>query len=192
MGYWMAGFDVVGVDIEPQPNYPFPFIQADALDYISKNGRYYDAAAASPPCQAYSRTRFLHNVKHPMMIGDTREALKAVGIPFAIENVEDAPMDGAIKLCGLMFGLRVMRHRLFECNFPIVAPDHPSHEGWEGCGNENPTRNNQVYGLYGHTKNWQEAAAHIGCDWMGTRQEAVNAIPPVYTAYVGAVMKHFI
>lgn len=192
MGYWLAGYDVVGVDIEPQPNYPFPFIQADALDYVSKYGRFYDAVAASPPCQAYSRTRFLHNVDHPEMIDQTREALMAIGAKYIIENVEDAPLVDPIRLCGLMFGLRLFRHRLFECRFPIESPPHPSHTGWEGCGNENPTKPNQVYGLYGHTKNWQEAAAHIGCDWMGTRAEAVNAIPPIYTAYIGSELKRFI
>ena len=136
MGYHRAGFDVVGVDIEPQPHYPFEFLQADALEYLSNPLRYgYDAIHASPPCQGYSRMRHLPWLKHkvyPLLIEPVRTLLEAKGLPYIIENVEDSPLERAsslfgthgVLLCGTMFGLPIYRHRPFECSFPY--PSRPT------------------------------------------------------------------
>jgi DNA (cytosine-5)-methyltransferase 1 len=115
----MAGFDVVGVDIEPQPRYPFEFVQADALE-VSLAG--FDAIHASPPCQDYSVTASLHTAEYPRLIGPVRERLTTAGVPFVIENVAGARRDmrNPVQLCGSSFRLGVRRHRLFETSVPVV------------------------------------------------------------------------
>lgn len=121
MGYSRAGFDVTGVDINPQPHYPFEFIQGDALEYVREYGHEYDAIAASPPCQMYSITRnaVSCSAEHPRLIEPVRESLALSGKPYVIENVAGAPLIDPITLCGSMFGLRVRRHRLFESNVSL-------------------------------------------------------------------------
>jgi len=128
MGYARAGFEVVGVDINPQPRYPFEFHQADALDYLREHGHRFDAVHASPPCQAYSETRKIQSNEHPELIPPTRAALQRVGLPWVIENVPGSPLIDPVELCGAMFGLRVYRHRLFEASFPVTVPEHPAIE----------------------------------------------------------------
>jgi DNA (cytosine-5)-methyltransferase 1 len=129
MGYHLAGFDVVGVDIEPQPNYPFPFIQADAIPYIEEHGHEYDAIHASPPCQAYCAMKHLTTKAHPDLVDATRAALIKTGKPYVIENVPGAPLINPIILCGTMFGLetscgaQLRRHRLFETNWRLRKVD---------------------------------------------------------------------
>ncbi len=128
MGLHRAGFEVVGVDIKPQKNYPFEFHQADAMTYPLGD---FDAYWASPPCQGYGIMRhlpWLKDKEYPMLIGGVREMLMATGKPYIIENVKGAPLDGNY-LCGLMFGLRVFRHRVFETSFFWLAPGHPGHHG---------------------------------------------------------------
>src|SRR4051812_9767099 len=98
-GYARAGFDVVGVDLDPQPRYPHPFEQGDALEYVKANGHQFDVVHASPPCQAYSITRHTHHVTHPELIEPTRAALVATGLPYVIENVEGAPLLDPVTLC---------------------------------------------------------------------------------------------
>jgi hypothetical protein len=117
VGYARAGFEVVGVDIEPQPNYPFEFHQADALEFCREHGHEFDAIHASPPCQAYTPLRAVHGKDYPDMLAATREALEATGLPWVIENVPGAPINSGIFLCGTMFDLRVYRHRWFETPF---------------------------------------------------------------------------
>ena len=135
MGYHQAGFDVLGVDVNPQPNYPFPFIQGDALAIggpLLATGRI-DAVHASPPCQAYSRITKMHGTqaKHPDLVDATRGILLAAGVPYVIENVEGAPLHAPVTLCGSMFGLgavvagqprQLRRHRLFEASWPLIWP----------------------------------------------------------------------
>lgn len=106
MGYHRAGFDVVGVDKDPQPHYPFEFIQADAIEFVREHGLKFDAVHASPPCQVHSKTAVTHNVSHPDLIEPTRDALREVGRPYVIENVEGAPLIDPLVLCGSEFGLR--------------------------------------------------------------------------------------
>jgi len=151
MGYYRAGFDVVGVDIEPQPHYPFEFIQGDALQMLQRlcsepPDRFglldgcWSAIHASPPCQAYTVANNIHQREHPDLLPETRQLLQATGLPYIIENVPGAPMhvgphtlfdgetNGAL-VCGLALGLNVKRHRWFEANVPITGticpPGHP-------------------------------------------------------------------
>ena len=125
MGYHNAGFDLVGVDIEPQPNYPFTFIEYDAIAFLEEFGsllhRRWDAIHASPPCQAYSvATKWRGDPSsHPDLLEPTRDLLEEIGLPWVIENVPGAPMTPDVVLCGSMFDLQVRRHRLFLSNVPI-------------------------------------------------------------------------
>lgn len=124
-GYADAGFYVVGVDVEPQPNYPFRFIQADALEFL-REGRWqgFDVIHASPPCQRYSAAAEIHDTseRHPDLIDPTRALLRATGLPWVMENVERAPLETTLRLCGSMFELGVLRHRLFESNVLMLGP----------------------------------------------------------------------
>src|SRR5690348_16558972 len=128
MGYHRAGFEVVGVDIKPQKNYPFEFHQADALEFLKIHGHEFDAIHASPPCQRYSVGRHIHQSggNHPDLVHPTRSLLEATGKPWVIENVMGSPVAG-VTLCDLMFGLKVLRHRLFETSFYCMVPTHPQH-----------------------------------------------------------------
>lgn len=134
MGLHRAGFEVVGVDIEPQPRYPFTFHQADALTFPLEG---FDFIWASPPCQGYTALKVMKNArKHPLLIEQVRERLDKRGLPYVIENVHGAPLlaGKTIMLCGTMFNLRsaddageLRRHRYFEANFSIglVPPLQP-------------------------------------------------------------------
>lgn len=128
VGYSRAGFDVVGVDLNPMPRYPFEFHQGDALDYLREHGHEFDVIHASPPCQAYCSLKSMPNAKvHPDLVAPTREALEATGKPYVIENVPGAPLLSPTMLCGTMFGLGtgdadLRRHRLFETNWSLVLP----------------------------------------------------------------------
>ncbi|MDQ6719338.1 MAG: DNA cytosine methyltransferase [Candidatus Dormibacteraeota bacterium] len=130
VGFARAGFDVVGVDIKPQPNYPFEFIQADALNLDPGLLESFDAVHASPPCQSYSDLAKRNRNGHmwPRLIEPTRKLLRSLGVPYIIENVEGAPLIDPVILCGTMFSeLRVIRHRLFESNLDLIAPAHGKH-----------------------------------------------------------------
>lgn len=190
VGFARAGFEVVGVDIEPQKNYPFEFHQADWLTWLENHWREFDLVAASPPCQGYSVTKGLSNGNHPMLIEPVREALRATGKPYIIENVPGAPLINPLMLCGTMFpGLRVRRHRLFEC-WPVIwwPPAACSH--WSRI-NENGFCT--LFGTGAKDKGgnkamWQQAS---GINWM-TCTEMAQAIPPAYTEYVGNQIKELI
>lgn len=187
MGYHEAGFEVIGVDIAPQPNYPFQFIQADALTIPRFWLAAFDFIHASPPCQAYSPLGALSPWKdYPDLLSATREMLINSGVPHVIENVMTAPLikERSIVLCGSMFGLRTYRHRRFENDMDLKAPEHPKHtvltatkqrkarwaEGW----------NVSVTGDVG-TYVGPEA---MGIDWM-TGNELCEAVPPSYTKFIG-------
>jgi len=198
-GYQMAGFYTIGVDIKAQPNYcGDEFIQADALAWLTNairmKGRNidlayrFDAIHASPPCQAYSQ---MHNSTGADLIGPTRELLDQTGLPYVIENVEGAPLHDPILLCGSMFDLDVERHRLFEANWPLHDHDWPCRHGiWapryevQDHGRRYKSRVVPVYGT-GGGKAAEHWPAAMGIDWM-TRSELAEAIPPAYTAFIGA------
>lgn len=182
MGYYRAGFEVVGVDIKPQPHFPFEFHQADALTYPLEG---FDVYHASPPCQAMSVTQNFWNARHdhPLLILPTRERLSTTGKPFVIENVSNAKpyllMDQTIKLIGKMFGLKTIRMRYFECHgFYCLTPQGgitlPGVYSWvQGHGAQCIAAQ--------QPQRWPEA---MGIDWM-TKEELTQAIPPAYTEYIG-------
>jgi len=186
VGYYRAGFEVIGVDIKPHPHYPFEFHQADALTYSLKG---FDAFHASPPCQGYSRTKSLHPhiVDYPLLLDDVRRMLTSTYKPLVIENVIGAPFEHWIMLCGAMFGLRTYRHRRFETSFLMMQPEHPKHTERVLNGGYDP----EWKGYYCVTGGGNAPVAvmkkAMGIDWM-TRKELTQAIPPAYTEYIGGYL----
>lgn len=186
MGYAQAGFTVTGVDIVPQPHYPFTFIQSDALEYLAHHGQDFDVIHASPPCQAYSRLRSLATRNHPALIPATREGLFQSGRPSVIENVEGAPLDDALMLCGTMFGLNVIRHRLFECRPRLFFPPATcAHTRCTILMGRRPNRATDYAQVTGHFSDVVFAREAMGIDWM-PRDALAQAIPPAYTHWIGA------
>jgi DNA (cytosine-5)-methyltransferase 1 len=195
----MAGFRVIGVDIADQPNYPFEFHRADALDFDISTA---DVVHASPPCQGYSRMRHRQDAsKWPKLIPDFREKLKSSGVPYVIENVEDAAsdMEDPVTLCGSSFGLRVRRHRLFESNLGLEAP--PCDHSWQelhrpyrlyvGAARTNGLgyRESGIQQVYGGNHNVGGRShflksVSMGIDWMD-EGELNEAIPPAYALHIG-------
>jgi DNA (cytosine-5)-methyltransferase 1 len=189
-GYHLAGFDVTGVDIRPMPMHPpaMEFVHGDALTHLAEHGQEYDAIHASPPCRAYTNARHGAPVayRHPDLIGPVRDALRATGRPYVIENVPGAPLEDAVVLCGAMFGLKTYRHRLFETNWPLKAgvPTHPRHTAptarmgrAAGAG--------EHHSFVGNFSGLAVAREVMQMPWAnqdGIRQ----AVPPVYTELVGA------
>lgn len=180
MGLWRAGFDVVGVDIEPQPRYPFMFIQADALDVRFQG---FDFIWASPPCQAHTLAQRIRKNEHPDIIDPIRRRLKAAGVPWCIENVVGAPLIDPIELCGAMFDLRVYRHRLFECSFPVETPEHPKHIAPLRKMGRKPGPGDFMH-VVGNFSGVKQAREAMGIDWMA-RDELREAIPPAYSEHIG-------
>ena len=186
-GYHWAGFDVVGVDVEPQPRYPFEFIQADAMTFPFDG---FDAIHASPPCQSYSAA-FKHMAKpQPMLVDAMRERLMAQHRPWIIENVEGAPIPrqsdlmGAhgVMLCGTSFGLRVYRHRLFEAPFPVHGP--PCSHTLPAMNPHNQAGRDRIYEEFGRSDPEVIWRREMGVEWM-TKHGGRESIPPVFTEYLG-------
>ena len=190
-GYKLAGFDVIGVDIEPQPNYPFKFHKADAIDFIRAHGKEFDIIHASPPCQKFSSITKTAGTQdsHPDLVEPTRRALIETGKPYIIENVPGAPLINPITLCGTMFGLDCVRHRLFETNpliwFPPASCNHYKPVVKHG---RKPDRSKHFHGFTGHFSDVQWAREITGCDWMN-QEELAECIPPAYTEWIGKQIK---
>lgn len=193
-GYAAAGFEVVGVDWEHHPTFPYQQVTADALavlddlDYLAT----FDVVHASPPCQAYSdlAARWRGNT-YPDLVALVRDKLRAADTVYVIENVEGAPLRDPVTLCGSMFGLaavgpdgvrrQLRRHRLFESNVVLTAPGPCTHWG-------------DIIGVYGHGGGGQqargykatrsEAVAALGIHWMRI-EDLAQAIPPAYTQHLG-------
>lgn len=198
-GYQLAGFDVTGVDIRPQPRYVGDrFIQADALEYVAEYGPEYHAIHASPPCQAWCP---LARGEHPRLIEPTRLALLATGRPWVIENGVLAPLRQPIKLCGSSFGLGVRRHRLFESNrFLLSKPcqhatqrEIRAYYGKKGWLAWNPRAANvQARWRRPLLRGSEElAAADMGISWM-TWDELREAVPPAYTHWIGTQLLQYL
>ena len=213
MGYHRAGFEVVGVDIEPQPHYPFEFWRADALDVLRSRGTStafhfasgFDAIHASPPCQAWSALRHLHSTVHPELIEPTRDLLELAGLPYVIENVPGSPLRASVVLCGSSFGLDLRRHRHFEANWMLLGP--ACAHGWQTprfevhdrrakslsrvvsvAGHATPpTRLKAVVSVHGSSGGKGGVAEWrraMDIDWM-SRDELAQAIPPAYAEHIG-------
>ena len=187
MGYHRAGFDVVGVDIKPQPRYPFEFHQADAMTFPLDG---FDAIHASPPCQDHSTLAILHP-EHGTgwMLRAAIDRLRATGLPYVVENVGGAAanMQTTLTLHGGMFGLGVNRLRRFQSNVLILAPAAPrTREPIDVTGTGGPAGRppGQRGGIHRKPRNLAEARAAMGIDWM-TRLELNQAIPPAYTEHIG-------
>lgn len=219
-GYSDAGFDVYGVDLFPQPRYPYAFHQGDALVVLNRlnlgeqipfthpDGRVewlgladFAIVHASPPCQAFSKTRTLHSNTHPDLVEPTRQGLIATGLPYVIENVVGAPLLDPVMLCGTEFGivepdvdgvpLKLVRHRLFESNVRL--------EGAGGCRHNSDILTASIYGAGGgwrvehrdspkrrggYVPATSVVSALLGVDWM-TKHEMSQSIPPVFAEYIG-------
>lgn len=205
MGYHRAGFEVVGVDIKPQPRYPFEFHQADAMTYPLEG---FDAIHASPPCQGYSRLRhlpWLRSKSWPLLIDLTRDRLLDQSAPWVIENVEDAPLTGLV-LCGLSFGLPVYRHRVFESSAFLWGLPHERHRVVIGHGRMINDRRKGTLNAGSAKGAWGKQAIvtvaggqfkkadgerALAIDWM-TKPELCDAIPPAYTEFIGKQLLQFV
>lgn len=205
VGYYRAGFDVVGVDVNPQPRYPFRHVQADALAYLSEHWWQFDAIHASPPCQRYTLARKMRGDRakeHPDLLPPTRAALQACGVPWVIENVPGSPMRPDVVLCGTMFGLGwaglpIYRHRWFEAGGGF----HPRATGPASCNHHGIPLS--VFGHHACARIGERrleggamrreaiqfntkiaGGIALGIDWMN-REELAEAIPPAYTEFLG-------
>ncbi len=206
-GWCQAGFEVVGVDTNPArlARYPFDSHQADAIEFVLEHGRKFDLVHASPTCTGYSRgTAAIPDrvSRYDRLIAATREALVSIGVPYVIENVEDAKRElrSPVMLCGRQFGLAATdddgtplvmdRHRLFESNLMLMVPPHPKHD-----------RSLQVAGAYGGARRDKHEARHVrkggyvpksldvlrallGTPWM-SEEGCFLSIPPAYTEWLG-------
>ncbi|MFD3911229.1 SAM-dependent methyltransferase [Streptomyces sp. NPDC058603] len=185
MGYYLAGYDVVGVDQGEQPRYPFPFIQGDAVEYIRAHGAEFDLLAGSPPCQRYTRAQQLQGNDHPDLIGPTREAMQSTGRPYILENVEGARHEllDPLLLCGRMFGLRTYRHRLFESSLPLGTRLHPRHVA-PLAKMGRAVREGEYMHVVGNFVGVDLAREIMAMPWA-SRDGLREAIPPTYTQFLG-------
>lgn len=186
-GFAQAGYDVTGVDHEPQVRYPFRFVLADALEYVEAHGHEYDLIAASPPCQQFTSLQSRWGREYPDLIAATRAALIATGKPYVMENVAGAPMDNPLMLCGSMFGLKVIRHRLFETNPTIWWPPGQCSHPRGAVGRRGHMGTREWMTVTGHFSDVPKAQRAMGIDWM-TQAELSQAIPPAYTKWIGIEM----
>ena len=191
VGYHRAGFDeIVGIDHVRQKNYPFDFVQADALEYVRDHWHDFDAIHASPPCQAHSSLRHCTGKTYVDLVPKTRLLLTRTCLPWVIENVVGVPMPFSIFLCGTMFpGLRVYRHRLFESNFWMWQPEHPKHKAKADAKKTHDGKCRKAhYDAGGFATVCGDVGSYcgeaMGIDWM-TGKELSQAIPPAYTEWVG-------
>jgi DNA (cytosine-5)-methyltransferase 1 len=198
VGYHRAGFDVTGVDIEPQPDYPYEFVQADALEYLDAHGREYDAIHASPPCTEHTTLTTATSGRNDAtgtrdLLCRTIDALSRYSVPWVVENVMGARMPTSVVLCGTMFGLRVYRHRRFLIGpavLMLAVPEHPRHRipaarsdrraAWQRGDFMTATGDNAKCGSY--MPMFSEA---MGIDWIAGNGLA-QAIPPAYCEFIGA------
>jgi len=207
-GYADAGFEVVGVDLNPQPSFPYQFVQDDAIDYLIKHWDeldHYEFIHASPPCQAYSVSTFptRSRDRHPDLLPIVRELLAATGRPYVIENVPGAPMRRDLVLFGWMFGLPLIRQRWFEISgfwimqpqgqrpkgsahagdFVTVAGKGHSYNCKQGHNGPKAAQERRIKCWKGSVlETWRHAMA---TPWMQTRKEIANSIPPPYAKYIG-------
>lgn len=204
MGYYQAANDlgieieITGIDIEPQPNYPFNFIQSDAMEFLTKNSHLYSHFHASPPCQKYTKSTSQFKKEGKIYndnLKDIQNFLNIIKQPSVIENVPQAPIRPDIILRGDMFNLKVLRKRHFELiNWFFLVPELPKKIGSVRNGDYVSVFGKE--GLKGHKTNpfpckfrkktvRETWAFAMGIDWMKKGNELAEAIPPAYTRYIG-------
>ena len=186
MGYHRAGFEVVGVDIKPQPHFPFEFHQADALTYPLDG---FDAYHASPPCQLWAQGFNQYRDTYPDLIKPIRERLEASKKPYVIENVPRSPLRQDLVICGCQLGLKhIRRKRVFEMNFPppngLSKEHNHSYMSISVTGTGTPTG---TWKAWGRPLKLYEFRDAMGIEWMA-RKELSEAIPPAYTEYIGGYL----
>lgn len=192
VGLNRAGFQIIdGYDIEPHPSYPYRFNLGDALDADLTGA---DFVWASPPCQKHTQINHGKKGELQCFIAATREKLKKWGGPWIMENVPKAPLENPVTLCGTMFGLGVIRHRIFESNFPLVAPGKCQHAGNVADGtyvsvHGGGQRSTHKIPYAVQRPRWEAA---MGINWMRTRDELCQAIPPAYSEWLGRQAVEFI
>lgn len=203
-GYELAGAtSIVGVDHAAQPSYPYDFVQADAVEYLRDlvdggGTDAFDLIHASPPCQRYSVARHIHGngEEHPDLVGVVRDLLMEAGRAYVIENVPGAPLRNPLELCGSMFGRPLIRHRLFETSPAIYFPPGP-----HACKGlyTNAHRGQSTFAegataicVAGHRFKREDGELAMGIDWMRSRAELAQAIPPCYTQWIGAKMRSWL
>jgi DNA (cytosine-5)-methyltransferase 1 len=202
VGYARAGFDVVGVDKLPHPDYPFQLHVDDALVVLAQlvtagsyRGHRPDVVHASPPCQHYSRITGVTGKRenHPDLLSPVRELLQAWGGPYIIENVGGAPMPSSVVLCGKAMGLpHLKRHRQFESSAFLLSPGcacdrGPAYGVYGDHGDKNPVRPHpDGIKRWGKARDVEHAQQVMGIDWMTSWDDLADAIPPAYTEFIGA------
>lgn len=189
MGYHRAGFETEGVDINPQPRYPFKFHRADAWEFLAEHGHEFDFISASPMCRDHTPlTSVAGRTGTEWQVDSIREALVATGVPFVIENVMAAPLrrDISIVLCADNLGLRTVRHRRFEPGNGLVLeqPPHRTHRARTATA-----RRRARWAQGWHVSVTGDVGTYVGpeamgIDWM-TGDELSQAIPPAMTELVG-------
>ena len=190
VGYHQAGFEIYGVDLKHGKRYPYTYLRADVLDVLTDEEyiNQFDVIHASPPCQTHSITQHLRNAQGKTtskldLIPETREALIASGKPYIIENVPGSPLINPIQLCGSSFGLKVRRHRLFESNLSLIGSECLHKEQGRPVGVYGSLRDDIPHG--GKTADSiDQAREAMGISWA-IWSELVEAIPPLYTSYLG-------
>ena len=207
VGYLRAAEDrgikieITGIDDKPQPNYPFMFIQDDALKYFEAHLHEFDFVHSSPPCQKHTRSTFYLRVKgkkYVDIIKPTRKLILKSGKPGLIENVPEAPIRADVVLRGDLFGLKVIRKRHFECiSWFMFNPDLSKMKGkvadgdyvciygnasWKRSGSGNYRR---LSIPKWRKKTIRETWAYaMGIDWYMTDKEISQSIPPEYTRFI--------
>jgi DNA (cytosine-5)-methyltransferase 1 len=191
MGYHRAGFEVVCVDIEPIPDNPFEFIQADIRDLDIDWVADFDARHASPPCQSQTALTKGTNQgrEYPNLIPFVRDLFSRIEGPSVIENVQGSELRRDLVLCGEMFGLEVIRHRYFELSgWSMKQPAHINHRGRVKGWRHGEFFDGPYFAVYGDgggkgtVEEWQRA---MGIDWTHDRKNLAEAIPPAYTELIG-------
>jgi DNA (cytosine-5)-methyltransferase 1 len=191
-GYSLAGFTVLGVDLAHDLDYPYGYVVDDAMRFLRRSGRFFDAIHASPPCQQHSSLTKGTNAgrEYVDLIAPMRRALNRSGKPYVIENVVGAPLRRDLMLCGEMFGLNVIRHRVFELGgWQLDAQiEHVPHRGRVAAMRHSETHEGPYFGIYGDgggkgtTEQWQDA---LRINWTTNRAQLAQAIPPAYTQWIG-------
>jgi len=196
-GYRRAGFDVYGIDIEPQPRYPFPFLRMNAIEAMTilLDGRGlrfrahwltladFAAVHGSPPCQRFTNAQKIRGNAHPDLVEPTRFLLDMSELPYVIENVEGAPLVDPVMLCGSMFGLETYRHRLFESNVQLFTPEHPQHVARTTKMGRAPVPGEFMH-VVGNFSGVGRARSIMDMGWA-SRDGLREAIPPAYTEHIG-------